>query len=560
MVALKNVGNLERYVAAKHEQRIPLMDFEPGVHAEGDLIISLGAGREVEWVVSRICDHAHGRLQICENGGAARCPLHGWELDTSSLAYRNVAITKPKLPFRQEGQELVCDTDAYGLALPEALKSDAPVRAEVRFVSHACIVIDVLGKRIVTDPWLFGPCFIAGWWHAFPPKADALDLVNSADVVYISHNHPDHMHIETLEKVRRDIKIVVPDFPSQSTVKPVREMGFTDVEALPFNALYDIDGSGVHFSILQAGDFRDDSGLYVSAGDFSCLLAVDSNALNNFVLPKQVDLLMTAFAGGASGFPVCFDVVPDDQKDQIVARNKGAAAAQAMEYIRHVEPKCYVPYAGFFTEAAPRDASVKVRNKKNSSGDAAALAAREFPSVLAHDPLDGDLMVFERGQVEISQVDLPRLYAVDAAYTQTYLDALATGLGDYSLEAVSTYFEGADFRDDLILYLVPTDDAFGNGPEDMGTMVDFSGTRPQVSHALVREILDVFDRADGGARRHLLVKVRKDALWPIIRDRRPWEDISIGFQCRIDRKPDVYNSDFWFHFTNRHIGEAPAEA
>jgi CMP-N-acetylneuraminate monooxygenase len=36
----------------------------------------------------------------------------------------------------------------------------------------------------------------------------------------------------------------------------------------------------------------------------------------------------------------------------------------------------------------------------------------------------------------------------------------------------------------------------------------------------------------------------------------PWEDLSIGFQCRVDRAPDVYNSDFWFHFTNVHIGEA----
>ena len=158
----------------------------------------------------------------------------------------------------------------------------------------------------MTDPWLFGPCFIAGWWHAYPPKQDALEIVNSADVLYISHNHPDHMHIEILLQVRKDLPILVPDFPSQSTVKPVREMGFSNVEALPFNSVYQVDGSPVHFSILQAGDFRDDSGLYVSAGDFSCLLAVDSNALNNFVLPQTVDLLMTAFAGGASGFPVCF--------------------------------------------------------------------------------------------------------------------------------------------------------------------------------------------------------------------------------------------------------------
>jgi hypothetical protein len=31
------------------------------------------------------------------------------------------------------------------------------------------------------------------------------------------------------------------------------------------------------------------------------------------------------------------------------------------------------------------------------------------------------------------------------------------------------------------------------------------------------------------------------------------EDLSIGFQCRIDRDPDIYNVIFWDHFTNVYI-------
>lgn len=554
MDVIKQVGHLQRQVLRQETKHISLAGLEPGVHLVDGFIFQL-TGDQVDWVVSGICDHAHGQLQLCDAGRTAKCPLHGWELDTQSLAYRNVALKKPRLPFRQESKELLVEADAYCLALPDDVEASHLVRAEVRFVSHACVAIDVAGVRIVTDPWLFGPCFIAGWWHAFPPKEDALEIVNSADLLYISHNHPDHMHVETLRQVRKDLPIVVPDFPSQSTVKPVKEMGFTDVEALPFNSVYQVGASDVHFSILQAGDFRDDSGLFVSAGDFSCLLAVDSNALNNFVLPQNVDLLMTAFAGGASGFPVCFDVVPDNRKDQMVARNKGAAASQAMEYIRHVQPKCFVPYAGFFTEAAQRDATVKARNKKNTSADAAQLAAREFPNVIAHDPLDGDLMVFERGEVTFSEVDLPRLYTSDEVYTQTYIDRLKDGLSDYSTSAFVDYFESAQFQDNLIVYLIPTNDAFDLIEGEVATRVDFRGTKPSV-HQMPSDVLfREFEEAEGDGTRHLLIKARKDALWPVIRDRLPWEDISIGFQCRIDRKPDVYNSDFWFHFTNVHIGK-----
>lgn len=553
---ITKVGQLERVAVSRSERCIDLSAFAEGIHAFDELIFSLRADGQVDWVVSAVCDHAHGRLKLCDGNRIARCPLHGWELDTQSLAYRNVGLKKPQIPFEQAGQELKCQVGAYKLALPENLQSDARLRAEVRFISHACVSIDVAGLRIVTDPWLFGPCFVAGWWHAAPPKADALDLVNSADVIYVSHNHPDHMHIETLAEVRRDVRIVVPDFPSLSTIKPIREMGFTNADALPFNTVFQVGDGPVHFSILQAGDFRDDSGLYLSAGDFSCLLAVDSNALNNFVLPQEVDLLMTAFAGGASGFPLCFDVVPDEQKDRVVTRNRSSASSQAMEYIRRVKPKCFVPYAGYFTEAAGRDVAVKTRNKKNSSADVIALAETEFAALVTCNPLDTDLMVFENGDIAFSNVDLPRLYDVDEAYTGRYIDVLKEELAGYSAAAIADYFEQADFRDDLVLYLVPTDDDFNVDEQETATMVDFRGRRPNVRQARSSETLLTYDAADENDGRHLLVRVRKDSLWRVIRNRFPWEDLSIGFQCRIDRKPDVYNSDFWFHFTNVHIGKA----
>ena len=30
----------------------------------------------------------------------------------------------------------------------------------------------------------------------------------------------------------------------------------------------------------------------------------------------------------------------------------------------------------------------------------------------------------------------------------------------------------------------------------------------------------------------------------------PWEDLLIGFQTKIKRFQDIYNVDFWYHFTN----------
>ena len=46
--------------------------------------------------------------------------------------------------------------------------------------------------------------------------------------------------------------------------------------------------------------------------------------------------------------------------------------------------------------------------------------------------------------------------------------------------------------------------------------------------------------------RKLRLKVRKDSFYWVIKNNMPFEDLSIGFQCRIDRVPDIYNVDFWY--------------
>jgi len=51
----------------------------------------------------------------------------------------------------------------------------------------------------------------------------------------------------------------------------------------------------------------------------------------------------------------------------------------------------------------------------------------------------------------------------------------------------------------------------------------------------------------------LQLKIRKEAFLEIINEHLPWEDMLIGFQTRVNRIPNVYNSNFWYHFTNIYI-------
>jgi hypothetical protein len=46
------------------------------------------------------------------------------------------------------------------------------------------------------------------------------------------------------------------------------------------------------------------------------------------------------------------------------------------------------------------------------------------------------------------------------------------------------------------------------------------------------------------------MKVRTSVFRYVLLNGLPWEEISIGFQARFYREPDIYEFDFWNHFQN----------
>ena len=549
-------GVFTRKAQASEIYRVALDGLEAGTHQTDDIIFAVDGNGHVPWAIDRVCDHASGKLVLDKGGASATCPLHGWKLNLETRSYVNAQTSKHALEFEVRDGQLSYERTRYVLEAPALDRKVKPAPMTVRFLAHACMAIDVAGMRIVTDPWLMGPCFVTGWWHAVTPPEDALEVLNSADLVYISHNHPDHLHRETLEKLRRDMPIIAPDFDSGSTVGPLRELGFEHVHAAQFNHVYEVGDTGARVSVLQAGDFRDDSGIWVEGGGHSALLSVDSNKLNNFVLPEKPDILLTAFAGGASGYPVTFDTVSDEDKVRIAARNRVAVRDMAERYVEAAGARAVMPYAGYFTEAAAEDADTKALNAKNSSAEICAYLGGRMEGVAFFDPLETDIVVFDGDEISASRYDGGRLYDMSPAYCQGYISAMQREGEGYDAQALKSYFEASVFRDDLVLYVAPTARNFG-GVDVAGAIVDFTGDVPRVSLMAAEAVITAFERdrgADGP--RKLLVRVRKDSLWHVIANGLPWEDLSIGFQCRVDRSPDVYNSDFWFHFTNVHIGDA----
>jgi hypothetical protein len=199
-------------------ENIDLTNLAPGIHASKNFFYKLDFKKQIEWVISRTCDHANGKLSLI-SCNQALCPLHDWQLDLNNLTYKNVQVKKNLVDFIKKDNLLIIPKVIKKLVLPEHVKTVFNKKIQIRFLSHATLAICVDEFILITDPWLVGPCFLTGWWHQFPPKEDALEILKKANLVYISHNHSDHLHQETLSllfKHNPDINFIVPEYKSQS--------------------------------------------------------------------------------------------------------------------------------------------------------------------------------------------------------------------------------------------------------------------------------------------------------------------------------------------------------
>ena len=513
---------------------------EPVIVDGGAVIVCRDAGGAVRAAPNR-CRHQGGRFAR-GRGCELVCPHHGWKLDASSMTYTN-----PRGDLRQDEHAIEIDTQgtvrvfASSRTAPwsEAPRRRALGRGEftLTFYAHACMELFAAGFRLFTDPWLTGPAFSRGWWLSQRPPDDWPERLAAADAIFISHNHSDHLNRHTLAILaarRRDVPVYVPAFDSPAMPTTLGALGFTDVRVIPFDTWQTLSDD-FRFMVLADATGRDDSGLLVEYAGHRVLDTVDAQNLRGGEIPLSVDVLLSSFAGGASGFPVCWGELYDEAKiADIVAKSRRRHALAAATMARDVGARMFIPFAGYFEEAHPADADIRRRNQKNSPEDMVEMLGKLSPKTRVWIPEPGG--VIDIGSL---QVLAPGRAAPPAPELDVYTALIASDLQFApltSMAGVEHYFSWAGFRGDLVLHVVETDESFATTTREF--LYDFAkggivGERPTTAH------------------RYLRMRVRADVFRHVLRYGQPWEEISIGFQARFYREPDAYNFDFWDHFQNR---------
>ena len=529
----KKLGNLKNLISKKII-KINLNELKSETNLFENIII-YKINNHIK-VYDRICDHQGGK--IISKEGVILCPIHMWKFDPSSGSYEN-GVKKKELNYSINNDCLNIEILSHK---PELSKSQKKLSTKIRFFNHAFLKITGNNFSFATDPWAIGPAFNTGWWLKSSTKNDWVDNLNNSNFIYISHNHPDHLHQLTLEYIDKNIPIVVPNFISKSTEKFIDELGFKNIQVLDFNMQYKFKGSDLNISLLKSGDFREDSGIYFSNGNFTGLLGVDSNQINFGRLPN-VNFYASSFAGGASGYPLMFENYKMKEQIEIVSKNQIFLKKKNYDYIKKISPNFYMPYAGFFDEKLKRDKKIKNNNKKNSIENYQIFCEKNNIKLL--NVLKNDLYEFS-GEKLIKEKNIDREKTKDLK-PEKYLEYYKKEFSKVDEKYIQEYFTNSGFKDNLLLYICLTDDDFNLINKNY--LIDFS--KSKISYKKISQFHEKFLNNNCNLKK-LTLKIRKESFLNTIYNKSPWEDLLIGFQCKVLRNPNLYNVNFWHYFTNEY--------
>ncbi len=212
---------------------------------------------------------------------------------------------------------------------------------KITLVSHASLLVESRGVRILSDPWYQGRIY-GDAWELSPPPASLPDLAG-LDAIYLSHAHPDHFHVPTLKSLLpatgADVAVLVPKLIFPVMRDALRAIGFRNVKEIAPGGSLAL--AGVRVSCQQ---FRFNDSLLVIQAD-ETLVNLNDCPVRGRTLQAlaerfpQVDYVFAQFSV-AQALPYAYEPArPDGDETDLVERFDG--------YARALRPRHMVPFASF---------------------------------------------------------------------------------------------------------------------------------------------------------------------------------------------------------------------
>lgn len=420
----------------------------------------------------------------------------------------------------------------------------------VTYYGQACTLVEVAGRKIVTDPWLTEGAFFGTWFHTHlladagvTPETFPLDV----DYIYVSHEHEDHLDAESLRHFPPDIPVLICKFQTPKFRRYLERLGLRNIHELDSGVAMSL-GDGLSVTALCTAEYTNDSAVVIEGE--GCRLLNETDCKLSFHQYERlgqlgIDIGFYMFSG-ANWYPMMYDYPPEQQRE-LVRRRRRSLSRSLVQRVTATRPRFAVPAAGPCMVLDPDMLWLNSPERGifiDPEEAVAALQAAQAPT----EPLYMRVTDVWDSQNHF-QTRAPRLlhqprqqYIRDAAERMTtqirrFKQSEAPAKGDLSERLVSYFNETIGAQTDTVRKRVGAKLALCvSGPQGGCWTADFTASGPQY----VREGLapDWTYKID----------VEDKLLYPFLSGKMPFfEDILLSMRVRVARRPDDYNEPL-YHF------------
>lgn len=221
---------------------------------------------------------------------------------------------------------------------------------KIKYITHACLLINFNGINILTDPWLVGPSWGGNIWH-FPKNKIKINDLPDPDIIFISHGHDDHLHKQTIESMPnkwiKNSLIVVPNYNEQWWYEELKKYKFKNIKYLKDGEDF-LFNDNLSFKLYINDCGETDASLIIKDRKNSIFLQTD-NIMSEKLIKKintensKIDFaFVMPFMTGV--YPAFYRMSPElVEKGAFIKKNKSLEYSKNL--INHLNPKYVVPYA-----------------------------------------------------------------------------------------------------------------------------------------------------------------------------------------------------------------------
>jgi UDP-MurNAc hydroxylase len=418
----------------------------------------------------------------------------------------------------------------------------------VTYFGQACTLIEVAGKRILTDPWLTEGAYFGSWFHTHL-LADAgitpQTIPKAIDYLFLSHEHEDHLDPDTLRHFPADIPIVICKFQTPKFRKYLTRLGLRNIRELNSGEPLALGGDA-SLTILGTAEYTNDAAILVEGEGCRVLNETDcklSFAEYEKLGQKGIDLAFLMFSG-ANWYPMMYDYSPELQSE-LVRRRRRSLVRSFVQRAKVTKARIAVPSAGPCTVLDPELLWL------NSSERGIFIDPEEAIRAVEEAKLPSQAVNMAATDVWDSRTGIER-HAPESFRRprQEYIrEASARMAPQIQARRAAETPAGSDFSNRLFQYFNPLVAAQSAAMRKrINAKVGLEVSGPQASHWMIDFTAEGTEFVREGLAPDWTYKMQVEdkLLYPFLTGEMPFlEDLLLTLRVRCARRPDEFNEPLY---------------